>query len=389
MINRMYTYPPSLIAVDWWAGGLEGLKSAFATMGGGAPGVLGMLLAFGALVTVHEFGHWAVAKALGFRTPVFCVGWGTRKWSLVLGTWLDTEWRIAIFPLGGFVSIPEIGDENATPEDLEQARQFATWKKIAVAAAGPGFNALAALLLIFGAYAYYGQPALETRTYVESLSPVRKIAEVAGVKVADRFESVGGVKVHSQDDVVLAFQNSANKPVDVVFDRAGSAFTAVVTPEEGGRIGVGLGSAMERVFHRQSTPGAAVLAFGKTAEAIEKTVMGFGMALHIVEKPVSVKQDLEVRGLIFMINTGADALESNTFNFIWYVAIVSIGLAVLNIMPIPLLDGSHIATFLIEGVTGRTVSEKVRGRAAIVGALLLIGLTLLGTFNDIKHLVFG
>lgn len=389
MINRMYTYPPFLIAIGWWAGGLEGLKSAFATMGGGAPGVLGMLLAFGALVTVHEFGHWAVAKALGFRTPVFCVGWGTRKWSLVLGTWVDTEWRIAIFPLGGFVSIPEIGDENATPEDLERARQFANWKKIAVAAAGPGFNALAALLLIFGAFAYYGQPALETRTFVESLSPVRKIAEAAGVKVGDRFVSVGGVKVHSQDDVVLAFQKSANKPADVVFDRAGSVFTAVVTPDEGGRIGVGLSSAMERVFRHYPLDRTAVIAFGKTAEAIEKTVMGFGMALHIVEKPVSVKQDMEVRGLIFMIDTGANALESNTFNFIWYVAIVSIGLAVLNIMPIPLLDGGHIATFLIEGMTGRIVSEKVRGHAAIVGALLLIGLTLLGTFNDIKHLVFG
>lgn len=389
MINRMYTYPPSLIAVGWWAGGLEGLKTAFATAGGGAPGVVGMLLAFGALVTVHEFGHWVVAKALGFRTPVFCVGWGTRKWSLVLGTWLETEWRIAIFPLGGFVSIPEIGDENATPEDLERARQFAPWKKIAVAAAGPGFNALAALLLTFGAFAYYGQPVLETRTFVESLSPERKIAETAGVKVADRFESVGGMKVHSQDDVVLALQNSANKPVDVVFDRAGGKFTAVITPEEGGRIGVGLGSAVERVFHHHPPHRTAILAFGKTAEAIEKTVMGFGMALHLVEKPVSVKQDMEVRGLIFMIDTGANALASNTFNFIWYVAIVSIGLAVLNIMPIPLLDGGHIATFLIEAMTGRIVSEKVRGHAAIVGALLLIGLTVLGTFNDIKHLIFG
>jgi regulator of sigma E protease len=157
--TRLFTYPVTLALALSFTGGTQAIKSALTTMGGGLPSILAMVLGLCLLITIHEFGHWLVARIFGFKTPVFSIGFGKREWSWVLGTFWETEWRIAPILAGGYVSIPELGDETATKEDLEKAqsstRRFPVWQRICVAAAGVTFNVISAVIMLFALFSIY------------------------------------------------------------------------------------------------------------------------------------------------------------------------------------------------------------------------------------------
>lgn len=377
------------------AGSLLDMFSSLSSLGA----ILVMVLGLSLLIAIHELGHWFVARLFGFQTPVFSIGFGKREHSLILGKFWETEFRLSPILLGGYVSIPELQDETTAQEMLKGEgkayKVFPVWQRICVAAAGVVFNIISAALILFALFACIGQPSMNVKdSYVKDLSTQITIARDAGLKAGDHFVSVGGVAVKTPEDLQKAFAAHKGEAVAVVVERdqGGAGKTQVstqVVPDKDGRIGIMLGVDADRVFNPVSVGKAAGDAVDITGKGLWATAKGFGMLLHIVDRPAGVSdKDMEVHGIIGIVQMGAGALSSGIFDFGWFLVMISLNLAVLNILPLPILDGGHIVFFLIEKVRGgKPLDAKLRATLFNFFGLLLLGLFLLGLFNDLSSIV--
>lgn len=392
---RLFTFP-LLLAAFGLSGGAAYVQDMFAGMGS-LPSIIGMILGLCLLITIHELGHWLVARLCGMQTPVFSIGFGKREWSLVLGKFWETEFRIAPILAGGYVSIPELLDETSLNEaakdgDLpKNLRVFPVWQRIAVAAAGVTFNMISAVLMVFVLFTFWGQPDYKVNsTYIRDLSTQVTVARDAGLQPKDQFVSVDGRQVVSPDDLSAALKANKEKPVQVVVKRGSGDVTVTVTPTKDGTIGIVLGANADRIYKEMSVGDAAVNSVKVTGKVLDMTFKGFGMMLGLVEKPANISDaDMEVRGIVGIVQMGAGALGTGAFDFIWFLMVISINLAVMNILPIPVLDGGHIVFFLIEGVTGKPVNPRTKALLSNIFVMLLLALFALGLFNDLKHIVGG
>jgi regulator of sigma E protease len=393
---RLLTFPLFLAAFAFSGGGsmMSGLMAGV----GGLPSIIIMILGLCLLITIHELGHWLVARLCGMQTPVFSIGFGKREWSWVIGRFWETEFRIAPILAGGYVSIPELLDESTLNEVAKQGgevpknfRVFPVWQRIAVAAAGVVFNLVSAVLMLFALFAFQGQPDYKVHyTFVKDLSGQVTMARDAGLQPQDQFVSVDGRKIVAPDDLSRALKDNKGKPVTVVVKRPSGEFTTTVTPNNDGVIGIGIGVNAERYYKEMSVGEAAAQSVTVTGRMLDMTVKGFGMMFGLVEKPANISDaDMEVRGIVGIVQMGAGALGSGVFDFVWFLVVISINLAVMNILPIPMLDGGHIVFFLIEGITGKPVNAKTKALLSNLFFVLLIGLFALGLFNDMKHIVGG
>ncbi len=392
---RLFTFP-LLLAAFGLSGGAAYVQDMFAGMGS-LPSIIGMILGLCLLITIHELGHWLVARLCGMQTPVFSIGFGKREWSLVLGKFWETEFRIAPILAGGYVSIPELLDETSLNEAAKDGelpknlRVFPVWQRIAVAAAGVTFNMISAVLMVFVLFTFWGQPDYKVNsTYIRDLSTQVTVARDAGLQPKDQFVSVDGRQVVSPDDLSAALKANKEKPVQVVVKRGSGDVTVTVTPTKDGTIGIVLGANAERIYKEMSVGDAAVNSVKVTGKVLDMTFKGFGMMLGLVEKPANISDaDMEVRGIVGIVQMGAGALGTGAFDFIWFLMVISVNLAVMNILPIPVLDGGHIVFFLIEGVTGKPVNPRTKALLSNIFVMLLLALFALGLFNDLKHIVGG
>ncbi len=311
---RLFTFP-LLLAAFGLSGGAAYVQDMFAGMGS-LPSIIGMILGLCLLITIHELGHWLVARLCGMQTPVFSIGFGKREWSLVLGKFWETEFRIAPILAGGYVSIPELLDETSLNEaakdgDLpKNLRVFPVWQRIAVAAAGVTFNMISAVLMVFVLFTFWGQPDYKVNsTYIRDLSTQVTVARDAGLQPKDQFVSVDGRQVVSPDDLSAALKANKEKPVQVVVKRGSGDVTVTVTPTKDGTIGIVLGANAERIYKEMSVGDAAVNSVKVTGKVLDMTFKGFGMMLGLVEKPANISDaDMEVRGIVGIVQMGAGAL---------------------------------------------------------------------------------
>ena len=393
----------SLASASVFGGSLMDMFSSLSLSGLGA--IVVMILGLSLLIAIHELGHWFVARLFGFQTPVFSIGFGKREHSLVLGTFWETEFRLSPILLGGYVSIPELQDESTAQEMLKGESKpfkvFPVWQCICVAAAGVVFNIISAALILFALFTFIGQPSMNVKdTYIKDLSTQVTVARDAGLKANDHFVSVAGSAVKTPEDLQKALAAHKGESVAVVVERdsspANSAgalsktqFTTQLTPDKDGHIGIALGVDGERVFNAVPVGKAATDAVDITGKATWGTLKGFGMLLHIVDRPAGVTdKDMQVHGIIGIVQMGAGALGSGIFDFGWFLVMISVNLAVLNILPLPILDGGHIVFFLIEKIRGgKPVDAQLRAKLYNIFGMLLLGLFLLGLFNDLSSLL--
>ncbi|RTL39152.1 MAG: RIP metalloprotease [Candidatus Melainabacteria bacterium] len=386
---RLLRHLPSAMAFAWM-GGIESVERAVVSMGGGVPAYAAIWFGCMMVITFHELAHWSVARRCGMQTPVFSVGFGSLKYSFVLGTWKETQWRIGWFPFGGFVSIPELADESITFGEFEGLKVFPLWQRALVALAGPAANVISAFILLFGLYAYYGQPLKELRSVVDELSDVPSIARNSGIMINDRIVSVGGTSVTDPLALRSVMERYKGAPVTIMLDRGGISVPALVIPDSDGHIGMRTSPIIERVFYRRPLGETLSLAWEKTEETFFKTFEGLGMAFHLVKKPDSLKaSDIEVRGIIYMAQQGAAAYESGMFNYGWSLFVISMGLGLINLAPVPVLDGGHLIFYLLEAVRGKPLAAPKRILAQKIGAGLMVCFMLYGFCNDIKHIVMN
>jgi len=340
------------------------------------------VLGFAFLVCVHELGHALVARAVGMRIVRFSIGYGKVLWSFRLG---ETQIAFSAIPVGGYVwiggMIPEDGIDPAAPHAW--LNQHA-WRRTLAIAAGPVASYLGAILVAAVLFVTVGLRAPVPGTWVGEFVP-QSAAEKAGLRTGDRVVSVGGVEVEDWNGMVSRIQGSPGKPIAFVVERGegptAERLTFSVTPRDvGGKGKAGFGP-LQRL-ERRPVGSALSDAFTFTNAAMIQQLRGIGGIFAGRASTSDLSGPLEIGRTLAK---GAQLGAERFFTLIW---ILSVALAVLNLLPLPPLDGGKLVFLLWELVTGRRASERIEMAVSWAGfillATLLLGVTI---FGDIPKLL--
>jgi regulator of sigma E protease len=339
------------------------------------------VIGLGLLIVFHEFGHFIVAKMCGVGVITFSVGFGPKLWVKKKG---ETEYALSAFPLGGYVKmVGEDPDEDVSQADLEKSfARKSLIKRIAIVAAGPGFNLLLAVFLLMLVFVFYGVPVMSTQVSgVESGSP----AERAGIMKGDRIVAIDGRPVSGWDELSGAIKSSGGKSLNLQIRRGDEIVNVTVQPiiKEGRSIFgerkddwmIGIGS---QVTIEKGQPGLAIVkAFYQTYDYSKLTLLAFYKML------VGEVSPRNIGGPILIAQMAGQQAQEGIGSFLAFLAVLSINLGVLNLLPVPVLDGGHLLFFLVEAVIRKPVSVKVREMAQQVGICLLALLMVYAFYNDI------
>jgi regulator of sigma E protease len=361
-------------------------------------GIPAFVVVIGVVIFVHELGHFLVARACGVGIKTFSIGFGPE----IFG-WNDrkgTRWKVSWLPLGGYVMFE--GDANAaslvdaeavakmTEEQKKRALPLKPlWQRAAVSAAGPVANFVLAFVVFTLLFVFAG--ARLPGTYVGSVSANSPAAE-AGVKPGDKITKVDGKAVRLfNPDLVAAVQGSTAKSLDLTLERDGKSLTVTVTPRvlpnkdmfgairPYRAIGVGMDEVNTDKYVRIpiSLMQAPVLAAAECWGRVDLT-------MTYLWRIVSHRADASgLGGPIRIAKVAKSAATNGIYDVIWLIAVISVSIGLINLFPIPLLDGGHLLYYACEGVLGRPLSERVQSAGIGLGLALVMGLMIFATWNDL------
>lgn len=344
-------------------------------------GALSFIFVLGVLVIVHEFGHFIVARLLGIRAEKFSIGFGPRIFGQKFG---ETEFIVSLLPLGGFVKLAGESPEEAQGASWEfQSKPL--WQRSAVVLAGPAMNALLAYLL-FVAVFLTGQPTLTSK--------IGKVLEgtpaaSAGLREGDRVLAVNGEPVSTWEEVLNRVQ-TLRAPLTLSLERDGSKLETSVTPEQReikglrgpkkSRPFLGVAPASEIVHVKSGFSEAWGLAWTRLWELTGMILSSLAM---MVTGAVPFKDSMTGPiGIFFMTQQAA---EMGFAYLLYFMGSLSVSLFVLNLLPIPVLDGGHLLFMLIETLKGSPLNERVRERMTQGGMAVLLGLMAFVILQDISR----
>ena len=350
--------------------------------------IVSVIILLGILIFVHELGHFLVAKWSGVGVLKFSLGFGPRVLGKKVG---ETEYILSAIPLGGYVKLlGEAGDEELSSEDERRSFQNqSVYKRIAIVAAGPLFNFLFAIIA-FSIIYMIGVPTLTTR-----VGDVQEgsAAFEAGIQKGDTILVINGTEVTSWSDMADMIKNSEGSDLVITIDRDRTIRDMVVTPETvtGNNIfgeeiesyKIGIASSTEMVTVRLNPFGAVVEG---TAQTWWFTKLTYVSIVKIIQRVISPKT---LGGPIMIAKMSGEYAKQGIVPFIFFMSVLSINLGVLNLLPIPVLDGGHLMFYLVEIVTRKEINMKWREMAQQVGFFLLIMLMIFVFYNDIVRIVNG
>ncbi len=355
-----------------------------------------MLAILSVLIIVHECGHFSVARFFGFQTPVFGFGlpFGPH-W--VVGTKWGTEFRIHACLLGGYVAIPELGDESnqdAFGVPLKPFRKFPIWQRALVAFAGVGNNIIFAYLITLVMFFTLGQPVMTTT--VDSLPKENPLAAQAGVKPGDILVSIDDCKVSSPDDAISYLSAHKSTPVQLHMLRDKAPVTINVTTNANGKVGMALGGTTDSYKKVDGNLfSVAVVAFNQLChltwnmiDALGQMVQGlFAGGKSSPGHPAVSIGDLH--GVLAVIKIGADVAKEDWSKLFLFTIMISMDLAIINLIPWPALDGGHLAFMTFEAIRGKPMGENAQGQIVKWGFVGLMVLMVVIMANDITALFTG
>lgn len=354
---------------------------------------LAFVVALGALVAFHEFGHFWVARRCGVKVLTFSIGFGPKLMSRRVG---ETEYALSAIPLGGYVKM--LGEDLSDPEvsEADKHRSFAhasLRKRVAIVAAGPVFNFVLAYF-IFTAWLATGAP-LFVPSFADLSSNVESVvsgspAESGGVRSGDRIVQIGDKRIVTWHEMTDIVKRSPGSQLQIVVERDGRTEHLTVTPSsrketlaDGTEIEVGqmgITKANKAVFTSDSVLMAPIDGLTATWGWTKLTIVGIA---KMVTREISADN---IGGPLTIAKISGDAATQGISNYLFLIAILSINLGVLNLLPIPILDGGHLAFFAIEAIKRSPLSIRSRELAQQVGLVLLIGLMLFAFRNDIVNI---
>jgi regulator of sigma E protease len=350
--------------------------------------IVSAVVVLGILIFVHELGHFLFAKYFGVGVETFSLGFGPKIFAKQIG---ETEYRISAFPLGGYVKmIGESIDDELPEEDVERSFMAkAPLKRMVIVAAGPCFNLVFAYL-VFIIVCMIGVPTSTTQIG-EVLAD--KPAARAGLRAGDRVTVIDGKPVSRWNDLALLISESGGKPVKLTVQRDGKTFSVTVTPEMrtaknllGETVtspAIGVMVSKEFITERVGPLEAVVKGSEHTWNVTKMTVIAVG---KIFSGSISVDN---IGGPIMIAKTAGEQAETGLVYFLSFMALLSINLGLLNLLPVPILDGGHLVFYLWEMIVGKPVHLRAREIAQQIGLVLLVGLMVLAFYNDIARYLIG
>jgi regulator of sigma E protease len=345
------------------------------------------------IVFIHEFGHYIVAKWCGVKIEAFSIGFGKELFG-----WNDksgTRWKFSLVPMGGYVKM--YGDSGAasTPDnekaaemtEAEKAMSFhhkPLWKKALVVAAGPAFNFMLTIGILTAMLMTYGLPSAApvVNKVVEDSA-----AEEADFRTGDVITSIDGTKVKTFTDISRLVSINTGTPITVVLERDGEEISKTVTPrmnEVEDALGnkvmlpmIGLQS-QEHTVHEMNI-------FAALGEAVQRTYDICTMTLTAVGQIFAGERDAaELKGPVGIAKMSGQATGISFPTVLWFIAMLSANLGLVNLFPIPLLDGGHLMYYAIEAGTGRPLAEKFQEYGFRLGFALIACLMAFTIFNDFR-----
>ncbi len=341
--------------------------------------LIGILL-LGILVAAHEFGHFIAARLCGIDVMEFAVGMGPRVfgWAGKRGT----KFSLRCIPLGGFCAFYGEDDaEGKTKDDPRAYHKQKVWRRLITVASGPMMNFVLAFVVAVGFYAAVGLPAASNT--IAEVSADRPAA-VAGLLPGDAIIGVNGV---AMGDDIAAIQNALNvqgNPVDVTVRRGSEEITLTMTPawdEEYQRYMIGITFGTEQVR----------LPIGLSVAAGWDYCVRAGSAVFEALGGLFTSEEIRdsVSGPVGAVAVVADAVKSDGFEaFISLLVMISVNLGIMNLLPIPGLDGSRIVFHAVEAVRGKPVKPEKEAMVHLIGMVFLLGLMIFFTFKDVIR-IFG
>jgi regulator of sigma E protease len=348
------------------------------------------IVVLGILIFFHELGHFLVAKAFGVKVLKFSLGFG---YKLVGKKWGETEYLISTVPLGGYVKL--LGENDEESEDLPREEAHRAFnhqhvlKRIAIVAAGPFFNLFLSLFLFWGVYVISGNYVMTTEIgEVKDDSPAHK----AGILKGDVIVSVRGIPTETWPDIKDLVKDSAGEDVAITVQRKDSILTFTVVPKEDvekNLFGEDIKSARIGIVASGKPKKIEMGPWEALKEGVRKTweitALTFLTIVKLFQGVVSIK----TLGGPIMIGqlTGQVAQESISY-LVPLLAVISINLGVLNLLPVPILDGGVILFLLLELIIGKPISIKKREAAQKIGIGLLALLLIVVMRNDLERVGF-
>jgi regulator of sigma E protease len=379
--------------------------------------VIPFLVLITVVVTVHELGHFLTARAFGVAVDRFSIGFGRALLSFK-DRW-GVEWRLAWLPLGGYVRFA--GDENdASVPDQDDLASLRTkivaregvgaerryfyfkplWQRALVVAAGPAANFLLAIALFAIFFACFGELVIPAQ--VGQVLPGEPAAR-AGMQTGDVIQALDGHRIGSFGDIAEYIQDRAGVPTRVTIERAGKTLDLVVTPRSkvepnplGGTVTIGrFGFGPDSYQVKRYGPVGAVV---RGVQRVGDVLVGTGKA---VGKLFGGKADWPFAGMIGIVHASGDLTKqaasdaqadhvdlgvSLAATYLNLAALISVSLGLVNVLPIPVLDGGHLLFYAYESVARRPMAARVQAAGYRVGLALLVGLMLFTTWHDLQRL---
>ncbi|MGE0083393.1 MAG: RIP metalloprotease RseP [Desulfococcaceae bacterium] len=355
-----------------------------------ATSVFAFIVVLGVLVFFHELGHFLLARLCGVGVEIFSLGFGPRIAGRKVGR---TDYRISAIPLGGYVKmVGEEPDAEIPPEDIPFSfTHKPVIKRILIVAAGPVFNFLLTILIFFGLFSFSG--VFIAKPLVGDVQPDSP-AYSAGIQKGDMILSINGQAVETWDEMAAMISGSNGNEMAVTIRREGNELSLGIIPktvsgknifgEETERYIIGITASQEREHKTLNIFEAMTESLRQTWEICKLTVLSVG---KMIQGTIPVKENLG--GPIIIAQMSGEMAKKGFSDLVFWIALLSVSLGILNLLPIPVLDGGHLFFFFIEAITGKPVNTRFREIAQQAGFFILLLLMIFVFYNDISRVFFS
>ena len=340
--------------------------------------IISAVFVFGLLVLVHELGHFITAKMTNMRVDEFAIGFGPKLFGWRKG---ETAYAWRLVPLGGFNRIAGM-DMDEEEDDAGDRAYFRrpVWARMIVILAGSFMNFLLPVVLFFGIFLYAGVQTPSTEPVVGAVIAGRP-ASMAGLEAGDRIVAINGDKIVQWKDITAALQKNADKPSEITYQRGEERKSVTVIPAEdtsSKRYVIGIAGSVES----QSVGLVDAMSLSLT-----KTASIFDSMLHALGQLFTKKGAAsELSGPVGVAQMAGEVAQHGFIPLLNFAAFLSLNLGIVNLLPVPALDGGHFVMLVVEAVRGKPLSKKAMYYVQLVGVGILISLMLFATFNDVTRL---
>jgi len=334
-----------------------------------------VLITFGLVIFLHEFGHFLVCVKLGVRVERFAFGFGPELIGVTRG---DTRFSICAIPLGGFVKPAGESLDDATG-DPDEYFSRSPYERLAIVAAGPAMNYILAFFMFFSVAFFIGTPEASSDAVLGDLAPDYP-AQIAGLEIGDRVTKVDGVDVKRWEDLAQVIHRNPDNEIMMVYERDGKVLETMITPRLESTSGRGMiGIVPEIAYTKVGFVGAAREGVRLCWHWTAFTVTQLAEKIYKREKP-------DLAGPVGIVQMVSRAAHSGIADLIFLIGLISVAIGFFNILPIPLLDGGHAVLYIWEAISRKPLTTDLVGKANTVGLAFLLSLLVFATWNDISRI---